>query len=63
MDAKIVREEGKNYAKRVVPTPERLNRPMRANPFAWSNAELPSANSTPSSHSKLFVRFGVVLVF
>ncbi|KAI6188966.1 PDZ and LIM domain protein Zasp [Aphelenchoides besseyi] len=29
-------------AKRVVNTPDRLSTPMRRNPFAWSNAELPS---------------------
>ncbi|KAI6229614.1 PDZ and LIM domain protein Zasp [Aphelenchoides besseyi] len=40
-------------AKRVVNTPDRLSTPMRRNPFAWSNAELPKPMETSCSSSFL----------
>lgn len=53
MDSKIIKEENSNYAKRVVSTPDRLNSPMRLNPFAWSNAQLPQSAPTSQAPSSV----------
>lgn len=51
MDAKIARVTPSRYTKRLIPTPNRLQKPMRTNPFAWSNAELPSGGTSPQPPS------------